>query len=61
MHAKTTDYNCGVAKYNTNYIQVISLDSITDNLTAIRKHVYEDGIINFKELLFALSSNFGRS
>lgn len=56
--ANATDYNAGGARYNTSYIQGVGLGSITDNLTAIRKHVYEDGSIGMKEMLFALSSNF---
>ncbi|HDP74875.1 MAG TPA: hypothetical protein ENN49_03225 [Bacteroidales bacterium] len=56
--ANATDYNAGGARYNTSYIQGVGLGSITDNLTAIRKHVYEDGLIDIKELLFALSSNY---
>ncbi|MEY1640165.1 trans-4-hydroxy-L-proline dehydratase [Tenuifilum osseticum] len=56
--ANATDYNAGGARYNTSYIQGVGLGSITDNLTAIRKHVYEDGSIGMKEILFALSSNF---
>ncbi len=56
--ANATDYNAGGARYNTSYIQGVGLGSITDNLTAIRKHVYEDGSIGMKEMLSALSSNF---
>lgn len=56
--ANGTDYNAGGARYNTSYIQGVGLGSITDNLTAIRKYVYEDGNIDTKELLFALSQNF---
>jgi len=56
--ANATDYNAGGARYNTSYIQGVGLGSITDNLTAIRKHVYEDGFVGVKELLFALSSNY---
>jgi len=53
-----TDYNAGGARYNTSYIQGVGLGSITDNLTAIRKHVYEDCNLSIKELLSALKSNF---
>jgi len=53
-----TDYNAGGARYNTSYIQGVGLGSITDNLTAIRKHIYEDGNVSIKEMLSALSSNF---
>lgn len=56
--ANGTDYNAGGARYNTSYIQGVGLGSITDNLTAIKKYVYEDRVIDIKELLFALSQNF---
>jgi formate C-acetyltransferase len=56
--ANATDYNAGGARYNTSYIQGVGLGSITDNLTSIRKHVYEDGALTIKDMLFALSSNF---
>lgn len=56
--ANATDYNAGGARYNTSYIQGVGLGSITDNLTAVRKHVYEERTITIKELMFALSSNF---
>ena len=55
--ANATDYNAGGARYNTSYIQGVGLGSITDNLTAIRKYIYEESILTFKELLFALSIN----
>lgn len=56
--ANATDYNAGGARYNTSYVQGVGLGSITDNLTAIRKQVYEERTISIKELMFALSSNF---
>lgn len=52
------DYNAGGARYNTSYIQGVGLGSITDNLTAIRKQVYDDKKVSMKELLMALKSNF---
>ncbi|MCB8964972.1 MAG: glycyl radical protein [Bacteroidales bacterium] len=52
------DYNAGGARYNTSYIQGVGLGSITDNLTVIRKHVFEDKTISMADLLKALKSNF---
>ena len=52
------DYNAGGARYNTSYIQGVGLGSITDNLTVIRKHVFEDKKITMADLLKALKSNF---
>lgn len=52
------DYNAGGARYNTSYIQGVGLGSITDNLTVICKHVFEDKKISMANLLNALKSNF---
>jgi pyruvate formate-lyase/glycerol dehydratase family glycyl radical enzyme len=52
------DYNAGGARYNTSYIQGVGLGSITDNLTVIRKQVYEDKKVSIGELIKALKSNF---
>lgn len=52
------DYNDGGARYNTSYIQGVGLGSITDELTAIKKHVFDEQSISMKGLLEALSKNF---
>jgi len=52
------DYNAGGARYNTSYVQGVGLGSITDNLTVIRKHVYEDKKVSMGELLKAIRANF---
>lgn len=52
------DYNDGGARYNTSYIQGVGLGSITDELTAIKKHVFDQQSITMKGLLEALKSNF---
>lgn len=56
--ANGTDYNAGGARYNTSYIQGVGLGSITDNLTALRKHVFEDKTVSMGTLLEALKANF---
>jgi trans-4-hydroxy-L-proline dehydratase len=56
-----TDYNAGGARYNTNYIQGVGLGSITDSLTAIKYHVFDNKSITMSELLNALSGNFNGS
>jgi len=56
--ANGTDYNAGGARYNTSYIQGVGLGSITDNLTALRKHVFEDKSVSMGTLLEALKANF---
>lgn len=52
------DYNAGGARYNTNYIQGVGIGSITDSLTAIKKHIFEDKRYSWNEMLDALKNNF---
>ena len=52
------DYNNGGARYNTSYIQGVGLGTITDSLTAVRRHVYDEGSLTMAELLYALETNF---
>ncbi len=56
--AKGRDYHDGGARYNTTYIQGVGIGSITDSLTAIRYHVYDQRTLSMDELLTALRSNF---
>ena len=53
-----TDYNAGGARYNTNYIQGVGLGSITDQLTAIKYHIYDNKSLSYDTLLNAMSVNF---
>jgi trans-4-hydroxy-L-proline dehydratase len=55
---KGMDYNAGGARYNTSYIQGVGLGSVTDCLTALRYHVYEQQTLSPELLLSALQSNF---
>ncbi len=52
------DYNNGGARYNSSYIQGVGLGSITDELTAIRYHVYDHNSISLEELVKATDRNF---
>jgi formate C-acetyltransferase len=52
------DYHDGGARYNTSYIQGVGLGSITDAMTAVKYHVFEQGTFTMQELLAALGSNF---
>jgi pyruvate formate-lyase/glycerol dehydratase family glycyl radical enzyme len=52
------DYNNGGARYNTSYIQGVGLGSITDALTAIKYHIFDQQDVPFEELLEALKANF---
>ncbi len=56
--AKGVDYHNGGARYNTTYIQGVGLGITTDCLSAINKHVFQDGRYSMDELLDALSNNF---
>jgi len=50
-------YNAG-ARYNTNYIQCCGIGTITDSLSAIKKHVFEEKEITMEQLMDALEQNF---
>lgn len=52
------DYNCGGARYNTSYIQGVGTGTITDSLSAIKQHVFDDGRFSMDELLKAIDGNF---
>ncbi|WP_207637523.1 trans-4-hydroxy-L-proline dehydratase [Desulfotruncus alcoholivorax] len=56
--AKGKDYNDGGARYNTNYIQGVGLGSITDCISAIKYHVFDQHNLTMQELLEALRVNF---
>lgn len=56
--AKGKDYYDGGPRYNTNYIQCCGIGTVTDSLSAIRKHVFESRKVSMDDLLKALSSNF---
>jgi len=56
--ARGRDYHDGGARYNTNYIQGVGLGTITDALTAIKCHVFDNKTISMAELLSALRANF---
>ena len=56
--ANGTDYICGGARYNTSYIQGVGMGTVTDSLTAIRQHVFEEKDCSMTDLLSALDNNF---
>lgn len=56
--AKGKDYyNCG-PRYNTTYIQCTGLGTITDSLSALKKHVFENRLVTMNEMLNAIDANF---
>ncbi len=52
------DYHDGGARYNTNYIQGVGLGTMTDALTAIKYHVFDERTLEMRELLGALGQDF---
>jgi formate C-acetyltransferase len=52
------DYHDGGARYNTSYIQGVGLGTITDALTAIKYHVFDQHTLRMDALLAALNDNF---
>jgi len=56
--ANGRDYNNGGARYNTTYIQGVGLGTITDSLTAINRHVFENRKFSLSYFIKALAANF---
>ena len=54
------DYYSGGARYNTTYIQCTGLGTITDSLSTLKKHVFEEKKFTMDELLKAVGCNWGR-
>ncbi|MDK9708138.1 MAG: glycyl radical protein [Desulforhopalus sp.] len=52
------DYYDGGPRYNTNYIQCCGIGTVTDSLSAIKTHVFDDGSLPMARLLSALRNNF---
>ena len=55
---KGKDYNCGGARYNTMYIQGVGIGTLTDSLSSIKHHVYDNKTLSMEELLESLNCNF---
>jgi len=56
--AKGRDYYDGGPRYNTNYIQCTGLGTVTDSLSSLKKHVFDDKKITMTHMLNALANNF---
>lgn len=56
--ARGRDYHDGGARYNTSYIQGVGLGTITDALTAIKYHVFDQKTLAMEELLAVLRDDF---
>jgi trans-4-hydroxy-L-proline dehydratase len=55
---KGKDYYDAGPRYNTNFIQCVGIGTITDSMSAIRKHVFENRTFTMDRLLAALRNNF---
>ena len=58
---KGRDYYDGGPRYNTNYIQCCGIGTVTDSLSAINTHVFEDRRVAMASLLDALKTNFSKA
>jgi formate C-acetyltransferase len=56
--ANGKDYHDGGARYNTTYIQGVGLGTLTDAMTAIKYHVFEEKTLKMEELLKILEADF---
>lgn len=52
------DYNSGGARYNSSYIQGVGMGSITDSLTALKFHIFDNKTITMQNYLKAIKENF---
>jgi formate C-acetyltransferase len=52
------DYYAGGARYNSDYIQCTGIGTITDSLSAIKKHVFEDGKVTLSDLVDVCNKNW---
>ena len=55
---KGKDYYNGGPRYNSDYIQCCGIGTITDSLSAIKKHVYDEGTYTLEELVAAMKDNW---
>ncbi|MCX6827867.1 MAG: glycyl radical protein [candidate division Zixibacteria bacterium] len=55
---KGKDYHEGGARYNSSYIQGVGLGTITDSLTAIKYHVFDQQDLTMDTLIKALEADF---
>jgi pyruvate formate-lyase/glycerol dehydratase family glycyl radical enzyme len=55
---KGKDYNNGGAKYNTSYIQIVGMGSITDCLTSLKYNVFDNKNYQLDTVLKALKNDF---
>ncbi|MEI6061864.1 MAG: trans-4-hydroxy-L-proline dehydratase [Bacteroidota bacterium] len=56
--SKGRDYYDAGPRYNTSYIQCCGLATVTDSLSALKKHVFEDKTFSLSRVLDAILKNF---
>ncbi len=52
------DYHDGGARYNTTYIQGVGVGTLTDAMTALKYHVFDEKTLTMEALLAVLKDNF---
>ena len=52
------DYHNGGARYNTNYVQGVGLGTMSDALTSIKYHVFDEETLSMGELIRAIQEDF---
>lgn len=52
------DYNAGGARYNSMYIQGVGIGTLTDSLSSIKYHVFDNKTLTMDEMLETLKDNF---
>lgn len=52
------DYYNGGPRYNSDYIQCCGIGTITDSLSAIKKHVYDDGAYTLQQIIDAMRKDW---
>jgi len=55
---KGQDYYNGGPRYNTNYIQCCGIGTVTDSLSAVKTHVFDEKTVGMERLLKALALDF---
>ncbi|MCP4627958.1 MAG: glycyl radical protein [bacterium] len=56
--ARGKDYYNGGPRYNTNYIQCCGIGTVTDSLSAIKTHLFDQRTLTMAQLLNVISCNF---
>ena len=56
--ANGMDYADGGARYNTNYIQGVGIGTLTDCLSAVKHHVFDQQNLTMEDLLSAMRTDF---